>query len=546
MKKTSLVVSVITSFFLLSGCDKETTNTPENRTEVSSEAQDFEPCNQPNIKGYDQIGCLRDGLAGVIKIVDGEYGGIPKVGYINEDGEVIIPVTYDGVSGGEGGEGGAFNDFSEGLVAVSKDQKYGFLNTRGEVAIPFTYSWANNFSEGLASVNLEGLYGAIDKSGNTVIPFEYNMLGDFNEGLAPAVRSSEDANSTGDKYGLIDNNNKAVVPFEYEAVGTFSEGMVAVKKNEKWGYVDNNNKEVIPISLDYPLVGDFSDGLAVVFDYADEYRDSFKYGFIDKTGKLVIPIQYQLPTWGSEEGTLTFKNGLAFIPDTEANLSCINKLGESVTCPTGVFPADVVTDKDSEVAPVSEESPLEDTASPTLISFTDHLALKPNSNWSWEALVKAPNIEEWNTKTPSLNEHLPQSSSLYSISGGLEGTGGFTAYGTKEQPSLIVISSSQWVMEDEDGSGVYTLEDLFRNSEITPINSNCETDDLFTQKFYQWNKPGFTPLYIYAIRDRANAGTSSEIGLAKSMQEFFKTQYEEAGLSLIKSDNDGGECTFDL
>lgn len=545
MKKTSLVFSIMTSFLLLSGCDKEAKDNSDNKTQVSMEVNDFEPCNQPVIKGYDEVGCLRDGLAGVIKLVDAEYGQIPKVGYINENGEVIIPVTYDAISSGEGGSFQSFNDFSEGLVAVVKNEKYGFLNTEGEVAIPFTYSWANNFSEGLASVNLEGLFGAIDKSGNTVIPFEYGMLGDFKESFAPAMRISEDANSMGDNYGLIDKNNKAVIPFVYEAVGTFSEGLVAVKKNEKWGYVDKNNKEIIPINLDYAQVGDFSDGLAVVFGYADEYRDSLKYGFIDKTGKLVIPIQYELPTWGSEDGTLIFKNGLAFITDAEGNLSCINKLGESVTCPKGVFPTNVTTDAESEAALAKDERPLEDTTSPKFASFTDHLALKPNSNWSWEVLAKAPNIEEWHPKTPSLNEYLPESS-LYSINGSLDDVGAFIAYGTKEQPSLIVIGSGQSVMEDEGGSAVYTLEDLFRNSEIVPIKSNCETDGLFTQKFYQWKKPGFTPLYIYAIRDMANAGTSSEIGLAKSMQDFFNTQYEEASLNLIKSDDNGADCTFDL
>src|SRR5690606_38660524 len=111
---------------------------------------------------------------------------------INKDGQLIIPFEFDAIVAGEGGESLEFNDFSEGLAAVNKNDKYGFIDTKGKVVIEPKYDWASSFSDGLAIVSAEGLYGAIDKKGKTVIPFEYQALADFQEGFATAARPPKD------------------------------------------------------------------------------------------------------------------------------------------------------------------------------------------------------------------------------------------------------------------------------------------------------------------------------------------------------------------
>ena len=205
----------------------------------------------------------------------------------------------------------------------------------------------------------------------------------------------------------------------------------------------------------------------------------------------------------------------------------------------------VVTESEvtEEVHTVVEETP------PKFAEVTDYIALKPNADWQWETLAKMPNVQEWNNKKPARNEYLPEDPS-YSISGGLGEHGGIAAYGTETQPMLITIGSAQGVMEDETGSGVYKLEDLFRPSELTRIKSNCDTeeDSLFSQQFYKWQKPGYQPLYICSIVDHANAGTSSDVGIAKSFDEFFNPDYEAALRDIRSYDADLNDitCTFDL
>ena len=202
------------------------------------------------------------------------------------------------------------------------------------------------------------------------------------------------------------------------------------------------------------------------------------------------------------------------------------------------------TEKSAEEAEVVvEENP------PRFASITDSLALKPNTEWSWETFANTPDIQKWDPKTPTKNEYAPEDPS-YSIWGGLDEHGGMAIYGTKAKPVLITIGSGQGVMEDETGSAVYKTEDLFRANELTPVKSNCDTeeDSSFSQQFYKWQKPGYQPLYVYAITDQANAGTSSDVGIAKSFDEFFNPDYSNALINLRALDAEYNDviCTFDL
>lgn len=510
--------------------------------EVESNKKE-EKCVVPDVEGYDLVGCLRDGLAGVIKQSNDEYEKTNRVGYIDKDGQLIIPFEFDAIVAGEGGESLEFNDFSEGLAAVSKNDKYGFIDTKGKVVIEPKYEWASSFSDGLAIVSTEGLYGAIDKQGKTVIPFEYESLGDFQDGFAAAARPPKDPEDYESKYGLINKQNEVVIPFMYEGMGNLSESLIAVKKDSKWGYVDIKNTAVIPINLKYETVYDFSDGLAAVFNY-EENSDNLKYGYIDKTGKLVIPMQFIKAYWDDSEGIIDFNNGIALVNEQGGRKFCIDKKGAENPCPDGVGDRyDQLTDEDTEVE--SEDSEVKGSGAPQFIAITDYLALKPNENWTWDKLAAIPYAKEWFEKTPVKNEYQPEDPN-YSINARLNETSSMAAYGTKSQPSIITLGSGQGVMDDELLRGVYELNDFFNQKDLTRIPSNCDVDSGFVQKFYKWEKKGFQPLYIYDAIMPGNSGTSAEFGIAKSLEEFFKPEYEHLSLELQNMNDNYDEvvCTF--
>lgn len=125
-----------------------------------------------------------------------------KYGIIDGQGRVIVPLEYDFICP-------AYHD---GMIEVSKDgggrdwkeklanRKCGYINLDGELVIPLQYRWAKDFSEGLAAVeNEKGLVGYIDKQGRLVIPFRYIDGEPFKNGRA-VVR----ANIYGGPYGAID------------------------------------------------------------------------------------------------------------------------------------------------------------------------------------------------------------------------------------------------------------------------------------------------------------------------------------------------------
>ncbi|PHS04288.1 MAG: hypothetical protein COA88_13795 [Kordia sp.] len=86
-----------------------------------------------------------------------------KVGFINSRGNWIVEPTYDKV-----------RSFRNGLAPVCKAKKWGYINEVGEVVIPLQFRDAELFSTvGLAPVKSAKLWGFVDKSGKEVIPQKY-------------------------------------------------------------------------------------------------------------------------------------------------------------------------------------------------------------------------------------------------------------------------------------------------------------------------------------------------------------------------------------
>ena len=75
----------------------------------------------------------------------------------NEKGEERIPFQYDFA-----------DDFSEGMAAVKRNEKYGYINSSGKLLIPFTYVHGGPFKKGKARVILEKRTFYIDRSGREV------------------------------------------------------------------------------------------------------------------------------------------------------------------------------------------------------------------------------------------------------------------------------------------------------------------------------------------------------------------------------------------
>jgi len=134
---------------------------------------------------YESESQFRDGLA-VVRL-----SGSDTV--IDQTGKEAIPRRYDGIY-----------LFSEGIATVvihggmnsGRDDTFGFIDRDGNQIIPPTYPIAKSFIEGYAAVGVgeywaSRKWGFVDKSGKEVVPPRYDEVFDFSEGMAAVCIGSK-------------------------------------------------------------------------------------------------------------------------------------------------------------------------------------------------------------------------------------------------------------------------------------------------------------------------------------------------------------------
>lgn len=233
----------------------------------------------------DIVGTFVEGMA-----IVGKSG---YFGFIDETGEIIIPIRYQRVS-----------PFSEGMSM--NRETWSFLGKNGEVilSIPQEYkAMGGHFSDGLVYVLLNySKYGYMGLTGELIIPADYEKAEQFSEGMAVVAKGSYPDY----KYGFIDKEGKVVIPLEYDGASDFSDGLAWVKKENKWGLINKEGQIIIPFGKFEPSSENFpisiAEGLIAV-------RKGNKYGYINKKGEIIIPLKYENAYPFSQGLGLTKKNG---------------------------------------------------------------------------------------------------------------------------------------------------------------------------------------------------------------------------------------------
>jgi len=148
-------------------------------------------------------------------------------GYINSQGEEVLPFEFSSVSQFHGGNAmeGEMIDFKA---------KFGFIDKSGKVSLDPVYDQIS-YEDGLWKVKLDGKTGFLDLGLNIVLPVEYDVVESFSGGLA-IVNIGGKYNSQwvleGGKFGVIDKKGKLIVPVIYDSIKSFdAEGKAKVKLN---------------------------------------------------------------------------------------------------------------------------------------------------------------------------------------------------------------------------------------------------------------------------------------------------------------------------
>ncbi len=200
-------------------------------------------------------------------------------GYINMDGEEVIPCSYLFITD--------FNTAKQCTVAKLKEDAsgsyyynrvlFGIIDSQGNTvtgtqwrtmgesanldwydsdqanqwyASDFTVS-SPSFTDGRMKVqNPDGLWGFIDGQGKVLGEVKWKEIGNFSDGMAKVSQDvsigSGYSKKTVTRYGFINEQGQTIGEVRWEAVNNFSQGLAAVKEDGKWGFIDRTNTLVIP------------------------------------------------------------------------------------------------------------------------------------------------------------------------------------------------------------------------------------------------------------------------------------------------------------
>lgn len=223
-------------------------------------------------KPYSFIGMYQEGRA-LFSQVDPQ--GVSRYGYLDRDGNEVIPATYENGT-----------DFNEGRAVVqAKKNEFVLIGRNGERLQTYPYANVGPLGDGLMAFQEteNGPYGYVDEKGNVVIPPRFLNAQAFQKGRA-VVNAAPDY--TTNQYGLIDKKGAFIIPAQFNDIEWLNEGRVAVGKardpqqsfrGSRYAIADTDGKFLTEFL--YNEVMEYHDGKAS----ANDDQHTF---FLDKSGQI--------------------------------------------------------------------------------------------------------------------------------------------------------------------------------------------------------------------------------------------------------------------
>ena len=276
---------------------------------------------------FDAVFPFHEGMAGVEIFED--YGWMHILGYINNRGEIVIPLQYRHRQEHYTYSGAPSFTYGRVILWSEDNSSVAVFDNEGNIIVPFEFTNGWGFSEGLAAVQTGTFtmtddgwvdtrqWGFIDLEGNVVIDFQFSPFSyefrpahnpRFSEGLAAVhhMAASYYSWQRMGYWGFIDPTGHLIIPFTYDYARDFREGRAAVvmgdwewSDNATWGFIDHEGNMVIP--MQYSHVSDFSEGRAIV-----RYGGWDNISVIDRYDNTIVP-------FGQFEDAGSFSEGLAAV-----------------------------------------------------------------------------------------------------------------------------------------------------------------------------------------------------------------------------------------
>ena len=224
-------------------------------------------------------------------------------------------------------------DFAEnGLAGIGVNGKCGYINAEGEVIIPLEYDAVGRFSEGLAPIKIRNKYGYINELNEMIIPPIFASAGDFSNGYAAVEFYGEEVDRGRRKLGYIDTEGNLRILFKklpglpqdvsydtIDSLGKFNESGTAIvgasclneegdaEDSVSYIILDENGTIVREISSRYLMTDYQPNGLALCMDLAEckEKREEYQNKEEDKKWEWLKQVEvtgYYLDEEGERTG----------------------------------------------------------------------------------------------------------------------------------------------------------------------------------------------------------------------------------------------------
>ena len=242
------------------------------------------------------------------------FGVDQKHGFVDSVGQIIAPIKYsivgDFVDSLAFVAIGKYDEYVAPPMTTNNNPnnvgdlhgKYGFINCNGEEVIPLIYDYAGTFNNGYARVGINGnyyvRYGFIDNHGKCVVECKYFDAGTMVNGRAYVARIIKGKPT----YGFVDVHGEEVVPLKYRSAEPYDGNYALVSAFSDDGvcpyyYIDKLGNSVLPYPLyDVNNSGRYGHIAAAIKDSDGNLR----YGLLDKYFRVVIPFEYDSITIFSE------------------------------------------------------------------------------------------------------------------------------------------------------------------------------------------------------------------------------------------------------
>lgn len=203
-------------------------------------------------------------------------GNMKRWGYINHKGDFLIPPIYDLT----------IKFHNSGLGKIYKQNKVGFINTEGEEILPIEFDDLNIVDDDLFIAEKSDKYFIFDIKGKELFSSsDYEITDNYSENFFIVEKELENGLSV---MGFIDKNGKETIEPIYEKVFNFKHGKAVAKLHDSnYVFINKRGETIEELDYNYVLPSHRGDEYLVV-------NDENEYGYLDKNGDIIIKPQFTI------------------------------------------------------------------------------------------------------------------------------------------------------------------------------------------------------------------------------------------------------------